>query len=405
MFRRRKERKGLAEVIEALNDPQEAQAMLKAMPARIARTLRPLLVLAAQVSRVYREETSQIPEPPQGLQASRARLMAAVDELHVKRQHRYRAQTRWAMRFAGAVMALVILLVPTGVYAFRASDQSLPGQALYPLKHTQESYMLQRTREEPSASVALTMTFTDERIQEMQALSAKGRRIPASVVTSVDVLTRQAIEAAAWTPEPLMRSHLEVIAWYNQTHIHALEALKAETASDDQAVLSDAQTVLVNRYLIMEAAMTQPALFRAAYQAGEPEKLATPGGGPLGTPEPTRVIEDILKQSPTAAPTDLPATMTTVPTPSASVTPSPLDPAADPPSADNPGEPADPADPGDPGEPADPADPNNPDSPPGQDVRPDTPPGQEESPSDPPGQDNRPDDPPGQGKDKDKDKP
>jgi hypothetical protein len=155
----------------------------------------------------------------------------------------------------------------------------------------------------------------------------------------------------------------------------------------------------------MEAAMTQPALFRAAYQAGEPEKLATPGGGPLGTPEPTRVIEDILKQSPTAAPTDLPATMTTVPTPSASVTPSPLDPAADPPSADNPGEPADPADPGDPGEPADPADPNNPDSPPGQDVRPDTPPGQEESPSDPPGQDNRPDDPPGQGKDKDKDKP
>jgi hypothetical protein len=409
MFRRRKERKGLAKVLNALGDPQEAKATLKAMPADLARRLRDLLTLASQVSRSYREETARMPEPPGGLKAGRARLMAAVDELQASKQRRYRTQARWAMRFAGAVMAVVILIVPTGVYAFRASDDSLPGQALYPLKHSQESYMLRRTQEEPTAAVALTLTFANERIREMQALTEKGRPIPANVVTSVDVLTRRAIEAAAWSPEPLMETNLRIIAWHNQSHIHTLEALKTETADENQRLLSEAQTVLANRYLITEAARQEPDTFRSAYQAGEPERLATPGGGPLGTPEPTRVIDDLLKQSPTAAPTDLP-TDTPYPTPAPSTTPKPTvtaEPAPAGPPEDVPGQPADPADPGEPGEPAEPADPNNPDTPPGQDNRPDDPPGQGDDPpgqgDDPPGQGDDPpgqgDDPPGQGDD------
>ena len=200
MFRRRKERKGLAEVLEALNDPQEAQALLQAMSDGLARTLRALLAIAAKTSQMYRDESAHIPEPPHGLQAGRARLMATVDELHIKRQRRYRTQTRWAMRFAGAVMAVVILLVPTGVYAFRASDQSLPGQVLYPLKHSQESYMLRRTREEPSASVALSMIFVDERIREMQALARTlagiGRSLRASACISRMRSSTKIIESA-----------------------------------------------------------------------------------------------------------------------------------------------------------------------------------------------------------------
>jgi hypothetical protein len=399
MFKRRKQRKGLAKLIDALGDPQEVQDLLETMPTGLARSLRPLLTIAIGVSRLYRDETAQIPEPPNGLQAGRARLMAAVGELQVKRQRRYQAQARWALRFAGAVIALVILLVPTGVYAFRASDQSLPGQALYPLKHSQESYMLRRTGEQPGTQVALTMSFTDERIREMQVLTGKGRPIPTSVVISVDNLTRRAVEAAAWTPEPMMNSHLQIIAWHNQNYIHALEALKAETTAENLDAISSAQAVLANRYLITNAALEQPGVFRAAYQAGKPEKLATPGGGPLGAPEPTQVIEDILETPPPARPTDVPA-ITASPTPGPSTPPdaarTPLPAEPDGPPTDNPGVPADPADPGEPGEPADPADPNNPDTPPGQDNRPGTPPGQEESPSDPPGQDNRPGTPPGQ---------
>ena len=398
MLKRRKQRKGLAKLMDALGDPQEVQDLLDAMPAGLARSLRPLLTVATDVSRAYRAETAQIPEPPNGLHVGRARLMAAVGELQVKRQRRYQSQARWALRFAGAVIAIVILLVPTGVYAFRASDQSLPGQALYPLKHSQESYMLRRTGEQPGTQVALTMTFTDERIREMQALTGKGRPIPTSVVMSVDILTRRAVEAAAWTPEPMMNFHLQIIAWHNQNYIHALEALKAGTTAENLDAISSAQAVLASRYLITAAALEQPDVFRAAYQAGEPEKLATPGGGPLGTPEPTRVIEDILKTPPSARPTDVPAiTVSPTPEPSAppdaAPTPLPAVPSTaepDGPPTDKPGGPAEPADPGEPGEPADPADPPNPDTPPGQDKRPDVPPGQEESPSDPPGQDNRP---------------
>ena len=426
MFRRFRERKGLAKLLQAVRDPQKVRAMLKETPTDRARLLRSLLNVAARVSRLYRQETAQIPEPPNGLQSGRTRLMATVDELRIAKHRRYRTQARWAMRFAGAVIAAVILIVPTGVYALRASNQSLPGHVLYPLKHSQESYMLRRTEGQPSAHVALSLTFTDERIREMQALTRKGRPIPKGVVARVDALTRQAVEAAAWSPEPMMETHLRVIAWYNQTHIHALETLKAETSTETQSVLNSAQTVIANQYRITEAAMESPDVFRAAYQTGEPEKLATPGGGPLDTPEPTRVIDDILKQPTTPAPTDLPVLRTDNPTPDPSAspevpaTPDPKVPATEEPEApegppqDKPGGPVDPADP------ADPADPN-PETPPGQDAKPEEPPGQGEDPpgegenppgqgEEPPGQDEKApdqnDDPPDQdGKDRDKGQP
>jgi hypothetical protein len=309
----------------------------------------------------------------------------------------------WAWKLAGVALAVIMLVVPLSGQIVWAASESLPNQPLYPLKVTAENQHFEHISD-PEVKVVLAMALTDERVKELHVLVNRGQPIPSSVVDRTEQLSSLALSAAAWTPEPLMGDMLNFIIRRTRAQANNMEALKAQTEGHNYTELVKTQRACLRVERVASMALEYPKAFRAAYQAGQPEKMRYTEGGPLGgvitdavmesvtptmpvTPEETVETADFSTEEPTEAPT--PSPTPTISPPTDTATPSPTDTPPIPTPTEAPEDDKTPSE-ANPSE----ADPAEAKTPPGQDVRPDTPPGQEDSPSEPPGQDNRPDDPP-----------
>jgi hypothetical protein len=81
---------------------------------------------------------------------------------------------RFSLSTAGVIVAIVLALSGLGVGTAYASQASLPGDTLYPLKlATEQAGMMLSPDDDARAERALS--FTDKRIREMEALAQKGR--------------------------------------------------------------------------------------------------------------------------------------------------------------------------------------------------------------------------------------
>jgi hypothetical protein len=103
-----------------------------------------------------------------------------------------------------------------------------------------------------------------------------------------------------------------------------LELLKMQATPQNLGMVGDMQNLLLKTQIIAMVAQENPETFREAYQAGTPEKMPLPSGGPLSgvvlteelkqkvmstpdsllSPEPTLQVEPLL--TPTASPTPAP---------------------------------------------------------------------------------------------------
>ncbi|NBD36934.1 MAG: hypothetical protein GVY30_13175 [Chloroflexi bacterium] len=403
----------LAHRLNELDRVGDIESVLQRHPQR-QKELRPLLETACATT----ETLSRVPEPPNQLATGRARVLRAAEarrawmrppEPETRERPRFRLRLphlslnlEWAWKLAGVALAMMMLLVPLSGQIVWAASESLPHQPLYLLKVTAENQHFEHISD-PEVKVVLAMALTDERIQELHVLVNRGQPIPRSVVDRTEQLSSLALSAAAWTPEPLMGDMLNFIIRRTRAQANNMEALKAQTNGHNYTELVKTQRACLRVERVASMALEYPKAFRAAYQAGQPEKMRYTEGGPLGgvitdavlesvtptmpatpeetatttTPEETEETPDIPTKEPTQVPTTSPTPAE--PTPTKTPTPSPTDTPAIPTPTEAPE--------GD-------ETPSEAQTPPGQDVRPDTPPGQEDSPSEPPGQDNRPDNPP-----------
>lgn len=400
--------KVLARCLEELERGDDIEAIVQRYPEHQAE-LRPLLAMACATI----ETLADVPEPPYELARGRERVLRAAEarrawmrppapETHGRPRFRLRwprlsFDLDWAWKLAGVALAMIMLLVPLSGHIVWAASESLPHNPLYPLKVTVENQHFKHI-DDPEVQVVIAMALTEERIKELQILVERNQTIPSSVVDRTGQLSALALNAAAWTPEPLMADMLNFIIRRTRAQANALEVLKAQTNGHNHTELNKTQRscLLVERVASM--ALEYPESFRAAYQAGQPEKMRYTEGGPLGGIITDAVLESITpeevpEEMPEAIPEELPGKRDETPT--IPTNEPPLIPTATPSPTTTPPAPAPTAtavsD-------TTPSETNSAESdiPPGQDVRPDTPPGQEDTPAQPPGQDNRPTDPPNQ---------
>ena len=147
-----------------------------------AEELRPLLSLASAVKAV------PTPRPdPAAVRANRQRMLDAVPTAATRRQRRGPAAFAWFWKLSSALQvrpllrtaltlaaAVVVVSLATGVLFTSAAD-SLPGQALYPVKRFGENVRLSLTLN-PAARQELQTEYALERRHEVRQVLAAGQR-------------------------------------------------------------------------------------------------------------------------------------------------------------------------------------------------------------------------------------
>ncbi|MCB9176589.1 MAG: carboxypeptidase regulatory-like domain-containing protein [Caldilineae bacterium] len=213
----------LRDLLERIEAGQPLDAALDARPEH-AEALRPLLEVAQALRRLPRgaapvDLAARIDRAlaADGLQAPASRAAAAADLADtrparlgrrvripwVSRRDRGSTVPRPALRVASALLACALLLAG----AVRASADSLPGAALYPLKRGIEraQLILLPAAREPE----LALRLAERRLEEAAALARSGRSPRAALagltelapwLAALPAPTRQALESAraAW---------------------------------------------------------------------------------------------------------------------------------------------------------------------------------------------------------------
>lgn len=314
----------LTESLEQLRKTGDVAATLRHHPEK-AETLQPLLETAQQLNAHYVD----VPRPPASLREGRARVLAFAATqraMQVKPSRRGAGAKRQVSpfwRLAGILTALALVLIPLRGPLVSAARTTLPGNPLYTLKLSSEDQLF-ASMNEAEVKVVLAVSLAQERVDEVSALVEKKQEIPADVLYRADYMLRTALMSAAWAPETMMPNMLSYIIHQTRQQSQQLELLKMQATLQNLGKVGDMQTLLLKTQIIAMVAQENPETFREAYQAGTPEKMPLPSGGPLSGV----VITEELKQKVTSMPDSLLAPVPSIQavpllTPTASPTPAP----------------------------------------------------------------------------------
>ncbi len=320
----------LTESLEKLKKTQDVAAVLAHYPDK-AETLRPLLE-AAQWSGAY---YADVPHPTDGLEEGRRRALAfaAAQRATVPTRRTMwndlKQQRNLLWKFAGVVAVIALVLVPLRGPLVSAARTTLPGNPLYILKLSSEDQLF-ASMDDSEAQVVLAISLADERVEEVRALVEKQQEIPVDVLYRTDYMFRTALMSAAWAPEPVMSNMLEYIIHHIRQQVQQLELLKVQATPKNLPMLNDIQTLCLKTQIIAMVALDNPETFREAYQAGTPEKMPLPSGGPLSGVVITEELRNLVTSTPDSSPltpATVPAapilTPTAKPTPTGTATPAP----------------------------------------------------------------------------------
>jgi len=246
--------------------------------------LRPLLEMA-QLARHYYK---YVPEPPDGLVSGRERLLAAAaqqrarsalkSEAVMQSTKGQRRKLAFAMRFVGVLSAIVLGTVALGGGIAWAANDSLPGDVLYPVKITIEDARLALTSV-PNHQVDLLLEFVEERVDEIQRLSATEYSVPGEVIARIERHIEQALTYAAQLPsDEEMVDTLGQIAMRTRTQAELLELMQPTASQQARTMLIQAAAIYRQGSEAAETGLGDPQTFRSRYrhQQGEPESTSEP---------------------------------------------------------------------------------------------------------------------------------
>ncbi len=217
-----------------------------------------------------------------------------------------------------AAILAFLLVLGTGATSVLASQASLPGQGLYPVKIWSEDSRLVLAAS-PKARLDLTLEFTDRRVTEMTALQAAGKPIPVQVVQRFDRQLAQCFTLAAGMQDSAMVQALEEITAHVEKQLTQVSRLVE--AGNVSPSLMAVQASLANQLAGAQLGEKDPQVFRETILASPPQGNVGPG---------TPVVANFLTGTPTFTPTLTPTptltttgTTTFTPSVSATFTPTP----------------------------------------------------------------------------------
>lgn len=176
-----------------------------------------------------------------------------------------------------------ILLGGTAGTAF-AAQESLPDQALYPVKTLIEDIRLELTND-PQAEFDLLMTFIEERFSEIQEMAENGDPIGEVVQFRLQTQLQSAFQNAAELDEPALLQAMEQVRDQNRIQLYILKELQLGNAAGPKENLEVAEQAIVRSQIQAEGALEDPTTLRNRYSSERNEdapdqpELISPGDG------------------------------------------------------------------------------------------------------------------------------
>ncbi len=162
--------------------------------------------------------------------------------------------------FARILIVLAIAFGGTTATAFAAQD-SLPSEALYPIKTFVEDVRLALTSD-PEAEVDLLLQFSDERMEEIAALIGQGLPVPDAVAIQLEKHLNLALHAAADLDDAALLQLMAQIQTRSQEQLKVLEKLGEGSANQPEDALQLATQAMNNLRVAAEGALEDPLTFR-----------------------------------------------------------------------------------------------------------------------------------------------
>jgi hypothetical protein len=178
------------------------------------------------------------------------------------------------------VIALTVFLSGTATTVY-ASQDSLPDQALYPVKIWSEDTILSLT-DSPQVQINYNLDFTDRRITEMTRLLSTGSLIPEKVVTRLQNELDQALEIATGMEDLQMLLQLEQIRQRAEVQLQETESLMSGSPQTAQSVLLQVRARIQEQAQLAALGEVDPQGFRLQVR----QRLQYHGGSGAQTPMP-----------------------------------------------------------------------------------------------------------------------
>ena len=169
---------------------------------------------------------------------------------------------------ARIVLLAAFALGGTGVTAY-AAQESLPNQALYPVKTWIEDVRLGLNKD-PQTDFGLLFGYVEERIGEIEALMEGGLSVPDQVATRLNTHLQQMVKLAAEMDDPALLKAMEQVQVRAQVQVRRLEKLR-ENATEDSQALGLATQAMHNMRNTAEDALQDPQTFRQRQGVNRPE--------------------------------------------------------------------------------------------------------------------------------------
>jgi hypothetical protein len=236
---------------------------------------------------------AQVPPPPGQLVSGRERMIAEAARLKArapshsltagnaaetkKTQRRGKMKLFLAYKILAAVTAIVMGTTAAGGGVAFAAANSLPGDALYPVKLFIEDTRLSLISD-PTLQAELTLDFADERALEMQGLIAQGKPVPVEAIARMAQHTEQVMFRVAQAQPEEVPGLLERVMERTRAQERVLEQVRALAPAEAQPALQQALQVTRHAYETASAAREDAERFQNEYR----RRLGStpgPGGG------------------------------------------------------------------------------------------------------------------------------
>jgi hypothetical protein len=193
------------------------------------------------------------------------------------------ARKRWAVTLAGIAAALILTLASVGGTVY-ASQNSLPGDALYPVKTLTEKVQL-RLEHDPEDRIQLYSSFAHRRILEIQVMLEKGEPVPHSALNRLEQHTERMLQETASLQEQQLEHALQQIQTNLQEQSQAVDRIHQSTPEEADPGLAQAKERIKQRIELIASGLENPHSyqeklkqnrFKPDHEPGKPEETGRP---------------------------------------------------------------------------------------------------------------------------------
>lgn len=185
------------------------------------------------------------------------------------------ARKRWAVTLAGITAAIFLTLGSVGGTVY-ASQNSLPGDALYPVKTLAENVQL-HLENDPEDRIQLYSSFAHRRILEIQVMLENGESVPQSALIRLEQHTERMLQETASLREQQLEHALQQIQANLQEQSQAVDRMHQNAPEEADPGLTQTKERLKQRMELIASGLENPQSYREKLQQNSSKQDHEPG--------------------------------------------------------------------------------------------------------------------------------